>query len=434
MECAISAESVSKLYRVGPSRGAYRTLRESIMDAALAPWRRLSDKVRRGRCGPDSAKSKDTLWAVRDLSFQTRPGEVVGIIGRNGAGKSTLLKILSRITEPTSGRVRFYGQLSSLLEVGTGFHLELTGRENVFLNGAILGMSRREIGRKFDQIVDFAEIDRLIDTPVKHYSSGMFVRLAFAVSAHLDPDILLIDEVLAVGDLAFQRKCMEHTRRLRERGGTALLVSHNMFAIKATCDRIIYLSKGRVGFDGPPEDGIHLYEQESRLDTLPWAQGRIGDDPLARPIQVTKVETLDTAGRPCSQFKHGEPMRVRVSYHAREVVRRPNIVVAFVRSDNVACCSFSTALDGFDTGTVSGDGAVELLVPPIKLISELYAIHVLIWDADFQRLYCAQIGTTFHVQHPVLSTHFGTFHEPAEWSWREEVVPAAAAGHRTPGF
>jgi lipopolysaccharide transport system ATP-binding protein len=423
---AISAEGVSKLYRVGASRGGYRTLRETITEAAGAHWRRARRLALRGLGRDDRRAEGDSLWALRDVSFRVEPGEVVGVIGRNGAGKSTLLKVLSRITEPTAGRVRFRGQLSSLLEVGTGFHPELTGRENVYLNGAILGMTRREITRKFDAIVAFAEIDRLIDTPVKHYSSGMFVRLAFAVSAHLDPDILLIDEVLAVGDLAFQRKCMEHTRRLRDRGATALLVSHNMFAIKATCDRVVYLAKGRVGYEGPPGEGIRLYEQDSRLDTLPWAQRRIGDDPDARPVRVTGVETLDKAGRPCALFDHGEPMRVRVNYHAREGVGRPNVVVAFIRSDNVSCCSYSTALDGFDTGDEPGDGAVELLTPPLKLVSEVYAVHVIVWDADFQHLYCAQMGTTFQVQNGVLSTHFGTFHEPGEWARCSAGAPTPA--------
>ena len=192
------------------------------------------------------------------MSFEITRGELVGIIGRNGAGKSTLLKILSRITRPTTGRAEIWGRVGSLLEVGTGFHSELTGRENLYLSGSILGMPKAEIDRKFDQIVAFAEVEDFMDTPVKHYSSGMYMRLAFAVAAHLDPDILLIDEVLSVGDLAFQRKCLEYAKRLQESHATVLFVSHNMFAVKALCNRVIYVADGRVQFDGSPEDAIQL--------------------------------------------------------------------------------------------------------------------------------------------------------------------------------
>jgi len=412
MTVAISADQLSKRYMVGSSLGSnYRTLRESVMETLGASWRRLYALTRR------SGRSRDEIWALRDVSFEIRPGEVVGVIGRNGAGKSTLLKILSRITEPTAGRVLLRGRIGSLLEVGTGFHPELTGRENIFLNGAILGMGRRQIARQFDAIAAFAEIDRLLDTPVKRYSSGMYVRLAFAVAAHLDPDILLIDEVLAVGDLAFQRKCLEHAARLRERAGTVLLVSHNMFAIKATCSRAIYLSRGRLSFDGSPEEAIQIYEKESRLGTAPWAQGRIGDDPSKRPIEIVDIEVMDEAGRLRTYFDHGERIRVRIHFDAKETVLDPNFVVSFIRSDNVACCNHNTAMDGFEVGPLSGRGCIEVLTAPLRLVSELYTLQVLIWDVSFQKLYCAQVGNNLQVRHPLLSTHFGVFHEPAEWSW-----------------
>src|SRR5438874_2214044 len=215
MTPAIRVENVSKHYHLGALKknGKYGTLRESIMGAVSAPIKRL----RRMRAGKPDEVADESLWALRDVSFTIRPGESVGIIGRNGAGKSTLLKVLSRITPPTRGGVQITGRVGSLLEVGTGFHPELTGRENVFLNGAIIGMSRREIARKFERIVDFAEVQKFIDTPVKRYSSGMYVRLAFSVAAHMEPDILLIDEVLSVGDLSFQRKCMDHAKKMLER-------------------------------------------------------------------------------------------------------------------------------------------------------------------------------------------------------------------------
>ncbi|WP_406695925.1 ABC transporter ATP-binding protein [Singulisphaera sp. Ch08] len=357
------------------------------------------------------------LWSLKDVSFRVGRGEAIGVIGRNGAGKSTLLKILSQITAPTTGSIKLFGRVGSLLEVGTGFHPELTGRENVYLNGAIIGMSRSEISRKFDQIVEFAEVDRFIDTPVKRYSSGMYVRLAFAVAAHMEPEILLIDEVLSVGDLAFQRKCMEHVKRLQKRDVTLLFVSHNMFSIKAICDRSIYLSEGKVVFDGRTDEAIRLYDQEGRLEMATWAQAMVGSDPTKQPIYITDIETMNEAGESRTLFDHGERIRIRLHFDAQETLHEPNFNVALIRSDDVACCNYNTAMDKFSTATVSGAGVIELLTPPIKLVSELYSIQVLVWDASFQRLYCAQVGKNIHIRHPELNTEFGVFHESAEWSW-----------------
>lgn len=385
------------------------------MAAAASPWHRLR------RLGQPAATRfgniTEDLWALKDVSFEIRKGEAVGIIGRNGAGKSTLLKILSRITMPTDGRVLLHGRVSSLLEVGTGFHHELTGRENIFLNGAIIGMGRREIARKFDEIVEFSEVGRFIDTPVKRYSSGMYVRLAFAVAAHMEPDIFLIDEVLSVGDLAFQRKCMDYAKRLLERDVTLLFVSHNMFSIKAMCRRSVYLSQGKVVFDGSTEEAIGRYDQEGRLDTAGWAKKMVGSDPSKCPIYIKEIELLNERGEPRTVFDHGERMRVRLHFEAQKTLRDPNFTVAFIRSDDVACCNFNTAMDGFPTATVSGSKVIEMLTPPLKLVSELYSLQVLVWDAKFQRLHCAQVGENFHVRHPILSTEFGVYHETAQWCW-----------------
>ena len=260
--------------------------------------------------GPESA-ARDTFWALQDASFDIARGENVGIIGLNGAGKSTLLKILSRITTPTVGYARVTGRLGALLEVGTGFHAELTGRENTFLYGAILGMSRAEVARKFDAIVDFSEIRDFIDTPVKRYSSGMYVRLAFAVAAHLDPDILLLDEVLAVGDVTFQRKCMDFARQLERKGSTILFVSHNMFSIKTMCQRVIYLKQGRIVFDGPTDEGLRLYESDSKLGPTPWF-----NPPRDPSIVITDVELYGEHGEQKTMFEFGERMRVRICYRA----------------------------------------------------------------------------------------------------------------------
>ena len=235
MKPIIQVENLGKLYRIGAKQASYTTLRESLTDIARAPWRLLK---RNGQSNPE-------IWAIRDVNFEIQQGEVVGMIGRNGAGKSTLLKLLSRITEPTTGRIELNGRIASLLEVGTGFHPELTGRENIYLNGAILGMAHLEINRKFDEIVAFAEVEKFIDTPVKHYSSGMYLRLAFAVAAHLEPEILLVDEVLAVGDGRFQRKCLDKMQDVGKQGRTVIFVSHNMAAVTRLCPRAILLHDGQ---------------------------------------------------------------------------------------------------------------------------------------------------------------------------------------------
>jgi lipopolysaccharide transport system ATP-binding protein len=251
---AIRVDSLSKLYRIGARQQGYKTLRETIVDACAAPLKRL----RSSSFHVPSSKSND-FWALKDVSFEVQPGEVLGIIGRNGAGKSTLLKILSRITEPTSGRIELRGRVGSLLEVGTGFHPELTGRENIYMNGSILGMSHREIVRKFDEIVAFAEIEDFLDTPVKRYSSGMYVRLAFAIAAHLEPEILIVDEVLAVGDQAFQRKCIGKMQSVASHGRAVLFVSHNLGSLESLCHRGVVLSGGSLQFDAPIDAAIGSY-------------------------------------------------------------------------------------------------------------------------------------------------------------------------------
>jgi lipopolysaccharide transport system ATP-binding protein len=253
---AICAEQLGKRYRIGSKSESYKTFRESLAQLATLPIR----AVRRAwRGGAGKASSQNCIWALQDASFQINEGDVVGVIGRNGAGKSTLLKILSRITEPTAGYADIQGRVGSLLEVGTGFHPELTGGENIFLNGAILGMGRTEIGRKFDEIVSFAEVEKFIHTPVKHYSSGMYLRLAFAVAAHLEPEILLVDEVLAVGDVAFQKKCLGRMDAVARQGRTVLFVSHNMGAIRSLCTKGLFLQDGRVAEIGDLNSCITRY-------------------------------------------------------------------------------------------------------------------------------------------------------------------------------
>ena len=267
-EIAIRCRELSKQYRIGEARARYSTLREALTGTVLAPLKHRNGK-----------SAHDLIWALKDVSFEVEQGEIVGIIGRNGAGKSTLLKVLSRITRPTTGWVELHGRVGSLLEVGTGFHPELTGRENIFLNGAILGMKKAEIVRNFDEIVAFAEVEKFIDTPVKRYSSGMYLRLAFAVASHMEPEMLLVDEVLAVGDAAFQEKCLGRMGNVAKEGRTVLFVSHNMTAVKTLCSRVICLDKGKIIADGDPGQVASGYLQKGRFSVAE----QLWNDPVTAP-------------------------------------------------------------------------------------------------------------------------------------------------------
>jgi lipopolysaccharide transport system ATP-binding protein len=259
MNEAVIGQGIGKTYRLGEQGTAYTLLRERIFETVKSAFRKR-----------EAAPAREAFWALKDVSFSIGQAEVVGLVGKNGAGKSTLLKILSRITEPTEGRIDLFGRVSSLLEVGIGFHPELSGRDNVYLNGAILGMSRNEIRRKFDEIVAFAEISKFLDTPVKRYSSGMYVRLAFAVAAHLEPDILIVDEVLAVGDSAFQQKCLGKMRDIRSEGRTVIVVSHNMATVSSLCQKVIWLADGQVKAAGDAQDIIRKYLSEGVENDFVW--------------------------------------------------------------------------------------------------------------------------------------------------------------------
>lgn len=293
----IRVEGISKQFRLGKKPERYRTLRDTLANSFLSPFRRPENASRR-KYGKASDQN-EIIWALKNVSFEIKKGEVVGIIGRNGAGKSTLLKILSRITDPTSGYAEVYGRVGSLLEVGTGFHPELTGRENVYLNGAILGMRRAEIDRKFDEIVSFAEVEKFIDTPVKHYSSGMHLRLAFAVAAHLEPEILIVDEVLAVGDARFQKKCLNKMENVGQEGRTVFFVSHNMSSITRLCKRTILLNEGCLYQDGPSHrvvsDYLNLGLNTTALREWPDpAKAPGGDVARLRAVRVLSEENRIT--------------------------------------------------------------------------------------------------------------------------------------------
>jgi lipopolysaccharide transport system ATP-binding protein len=327
MRPIIRIQGLGKRYKIG-ERVAYGNLRESITHSLSSPAHALRSLLGRARNNGDG-EDDGHIWALRDVSLDIMPGEVVGVIGRNGAGKSTLLKILSRITEPTSGRVDLYGRVGSLLEVGTGFHQELTGRENIYLSAAILGMRRAEIDRKFDEIVAFAEIEKFIDTPAKHYSSGMYVRLAFAVAAHLEPEILLVDEVLAVGDSAFQKRCLGKMGDVARQGRTVVLVSHNMSSIEGLCGSCLYIRAGRLEGKGEPDEMIARYlasdlNHESGKCSLANHPGRSA---IHSPL-MTAVELLSEDGMPSNAIRMGSSLRVKVSFNCPSQPLHPVLSVA----------------------------------------------------------------------------------------------------------
>jgi lipopolysaccharide transport system ATP-binding protein len=296
---AVRVENLSKQYKIGAAKRSHDTLRDHLTEGFKSFFRRNGRQTANGVPNANASWSStscgDTIWALRDVSFEVEQGEAIGIIGRNGAGKSTLLKILSHITEPTTGFAEVHGRMSSLLEVGTGFHAELTGRENIYLNGAILGMRKTEIDRKFDEITAFSEVEKFIDTPVKHYSSGMYVRLAFAVAAHLEPEILIVDEVLAVGDAAFQKKCLGKMNDVAKEGRTVLFVSHNMAAVEHLCQRVIVLQQGTPVFSGNPKEAISHYIassfggeefSQSHIFDLSGAKSMPGCRPLLKRLEL----------------------------------------------------------------------------------------------------------------------------------------------------
>ncbi|MBE7547342.1 MAG: ABC transporter ATP-binding protein [Planctomycetia bacterium] len=309
---AIHAEGLSKKFHIGKKLQRHKTFRDTLADAFTAPIRRAVKLLRGEPAG--AAGLDETIWALRDISFEIKQGEAVGIIGRNGAGKSTLLKVLSRITEPTEGTVTIRGRISSLLEVGTGFHQELTGRENIFLNGAILGMKKVEIDKKFDEIVAFAEIEKFVDTPVKHYSSGMYLRLAFAVAAHLEPEVLIVDEVLAVGDYRFQKKCLNKMEDVGKKGRTVLFVSHNMPAVTRLCQRAILLDGGRLVKEGPSHEVVaaHMHSGLGTTAAREWDDiAKAPGGEVAR-LRVVRVRAED--GRIVDNIKINQPVAIEMEY------------------------------------------------------------------------------------------------------------------------
>jgi lipopolysaccharide transport system ATP-binding protein len=415
MPDAVVVENLSKRYRIGALQHE-TMLREVLVRPFRNGFRRRD-------------ATKDTILALDNISFTVEEGGVVGIIGRNGAGKSTLLKILSKITYPTSGRIKVRGRVASLIEIGTGFHEELTGRENIFLNGSILGMKKKEIVERMDSIIDFAGVEQFIDTPIKRYSSGMYLRLGFAVAAHMNPDILFVDEVLAVGDAGFQKKCLNAMDGMRSGGRSVLFVSHNMAAIENLCARTIWIESGRVKMDGPSREVISAYlstfsSAEEGGHDLSRVEGRGGSG----GIRFTKIEFLDPQGEPVNLFRCGEPLRARLHYHATETVNDPHFVFQIFSEMNVLVATSSTWHSGYHIPSISpGTGFIDMEIETLNIMQARYYISLWIDSTGHQKRdmldHCVSIdvepSNIYHTGGRGMTSKWGLVFLPTKWS-REE--------------
>jgi lipopolysaccharide transport system ATP-binding protein len=409
MTTVISVENLSKAYRLGQiGTGTF------TYDLALW-WARLRGKPNPlMRIGETDQSNRDgeTLWALKDVSFTVEQGEVLGIIGRNGAGKSTLLKILSRVTAPTSGRIKVKGRVASLLEVGTGFHPELTGRENIYLNGALLGMSRREIDRKFDEIVDFAEVEKFIETPVKRYSSGMYVRLAFAVAAHLEPEILVVDEVLAVGDLEFQKKCLGKMGKVAESGRTVLFVSHNMVAVQELCERCLWLHSGQQRSIGKALDIIHAYSGQ----LLNQAQSAALSEKMYRgdgKIKLVSYQVLNANKEAHPLPTTNQDVLVRVKTCATEPIQKVACGISIRNDRGVLMTSINTVEQGKTFPSIpEGESDILIKLGKVSFLPGDYLVSFWIMNPNGHIYVMGEDILTFRIEQ---SPIYGTRHIDHRW-------------------
>ncbi len=414
---AITVERLTKQYRIGHSNQE-TMLRERLANLARAMVFRKQPH------------EEDILWALRDVSFSVERGEVIGIVGRNGAGKSTLLKILSRITYPTSGTMRVNGRVASLLEVGTGFHEELTGRENIYLNGSILGMSKKEVERKMDAIVEFSGVERFLDTPIKRYSSGMRLRLGFAVAAHLDPDLLIVDEVLAVGDAAFQKKCLNVMQDLRGGGRTVLFVSHNLAAVENLCSRCIWIDAGEVRMDGESREVIQAYmgmmagADNCSLD-LENVENRRGNG----DVRYRGLEFLSLEGEPQKLIRAGDPVIMRFHYHAPKPVPYPSFGFRLYTELGTLVTDTSTWHHGLDIPLIeAGDGYLDLEISCLNLLPARYNMALWLTGINGMVHDVVEHGVTLEVEMAnifdsgrTIDSRFGIVYFPQKWVFPKPV-------------
>ncbi len=439
-DIAIRVEGLSKQYRIGKLE-RYKTLRDSLTDAVTAPFRRIRSIL--GGSREQTESPSETIWALKDVSFEVPRGAVVGVIGRNGAGKSTLLKVLSRITEPTEGHVEIHGRIGSLLEVGTGFHPELTGRENIYLNGAILGMRKAEIMRKFDEIVAFAEVEKFIDTPVKHYSSGMYMRLAFAVAAHLEPEILIVDEVLAVGDAQFQKKCLGKMGDVAKEGRTVLFVSHNLTVIKNIAARSLLLRAGALVCDQETDGVIARYQRNALVDASEaHSPGVVFQSPGGSrdAFHLLSVETWGPDDQPLETISTWGYVKFRIRFHAPTYSSSVAIELRIRTMDNapVLCCSTRPHSDVM-LCTHPGINTLECEFPCWPLAGGKYLLSIALsipmreWltPTDDIAIFETQPANVFHSTVTSPMAHDGVVATPHTWTvnsnvdlqrWKQELT------------
>jgi len=405
METVIKVEELSKCYRVGVRDNLSDTFTGEIFNFIKSPYRNYLKLRKLSDFSDNGSNSEDIIWALRDISFEVKKGEILGIIGKNGAGKSTLLKILSRISEPSEGRAVITGKVSSLLEVGTGFHPELTGRENIYLNGTILGMTKSEIDRKFDEIVAFSEIEKFLDTPVKRYSSGMGVRLAFAIAAHLDPDIMIIDEVLAVGDFRFQDKCLKKIDSIRDaENRTVIFVSHNLNAVLRLCHRVIVLNNGEIIFDGDIKQGIHYYMNYDNGESNNEIRIHRENIPSNGEYRIVDLELLNNNNDPVIRISSGDYLKLRIHIELLNALKNLGIDVHIYAENQIELSKISSyPVSGYKIGPqgpgkffidfiinsfpfVDGDysWSIDLVEPNVKIFHKLdHVISIKVNPGDF---------------------------------------------------
>lgn len=405
----ICFEQVSKRFEYTPDQP------QTILESLIARLRR------RGR------RARHELWALRDVSFTVQPGQSIGFIGRNGSGKSTLLKLASRIIRPTSGLLTVNGRISALLELGAGFHPDLTGRENIFLNGSVLGLSRRDVNERFNAIVDFSELATFIDMPVKHYSSGMYMRLGFSVAVHCDPDVLLVDEILAVGDQAFQEKCLDRIYDLKHRGVTVVMVSHQLPTLQGLCTDLIWMEHGQVREIGQTDTIIGHYLESMRQLAQPvmvsgaQAFNRWG----AGDIEITGVRFLDACGQQQDKFKTGVPLTIEIAFMAHRPILNPEFGLAIYRDDGIHINGPNNRLAGREMGLVSGRGVVRYSVPQLPLLPAAYVVTAAIHDSRQPLAYdFHERAYHFRVIAGGVREQYGLLALPATWEWDLAASPA----------
>jgi lipopolysaccharide transport system ATP-binding protein len=400
-------------------------LTRTSLPSLVSGWVRRSLSPRRHQIAGDNK-----FWALKDVSFELKQGESLALVGANGAGKTTILKLLANITKPTSGSIDINGKLSALIELGAGFHPDLTGRENIFLNGTILGLSRKQLAARFDEIVEFSELDRFIDTPVKRYSSGMTVRLGFAVASFVEPEILLVDEVLAVGDSSFQQKCMERIRSMIKNGTSIIFVSHNIYLIQAVCRTALYLENGQIKNIGNTKDIIDMYEHDlHQKRALKFDHGNMSSEESSENLEITKVEVLG-ADSQAGSLTNDRPAEIRIHYNAYKSIGKAHVSVFIKRSDGLTCCMMRTKLDDFDLYVDRGQGMISLYMDPLQLITGNYFAEAWFLNESDSMGIVSRAGRSdwFSVKGKVLSyaDDSGVFEPNTRWSHQSDAcIPAS---------